>query len=161
MFESKNHLFWQQRDFLRTSHASAKFTFHIPWTFCSPPSLTQTHLCLFQSTNYPVPSFPTYCKSSVSCSQHSAVFNNASVIVCKKKKKSPSRKKPQFQPFVLELVPYNNISHQSIWTERYTCKKKNWSKYTRLPFIISCVQEQKFTSLIKERKKEKKKCTDH
>lgn len=75
---------------------------------------------------------------------------------CAKKKKSPSRKKPQFQPFVLELVPYNNISHQSIWTERYTCKKKNWSKYTRLPFIISCVQEQKFTSLIKERKKEKK-----
>lgn len=155
MFESKNHLFWQQRDFLRTSHASAKFTFHIPWTFCSPPSLTQTHLCLFQSTNYPVPSFPTYCKSSVSCSQHSAVFNNASVIVCKKKKKSPSRKKPQFQPFVLELVPYNNISHQSIWTERYTCKKKLIKIYTSPFHYILCTGTKVY--IINQGKKERKK----
>lgn len=160
MFESKNHLFWQQRDFLRTSHASAKFTFHIPWTFCSPPSLTQTHLCLFQSTNYPVPSFPTYCKSSVSCSQHSAVFNNASVIVCKKKKKVLQEKSLNFSPLCWSwsLITIFPISRYELSA---THAKKNWSKYTRLPFIISCVQEQKFTSLIKERKKEKKKCTDH
>lgn len=74
---------------------------------------------------------------------------------CAKKKKSPSRKKPQFQPFVLELVPYNNISHQSVWTERYTCKKKLIKIYTSPFHYILCTGTKVY--IINQGKKERKK----
>lgn len=94
---------------------------------------TADHLCPSHSSTVP---YPTKLQSS-----------------CAKKEKS--FKEPEFNPFVLELVPYNSISPSAYMnspTERYTCK--NWSKYTRLPFIISCIQEQmlSFTSLIKKKK---------
>lgn len=157
MFESKNHLFWQQHDFLRTSHASAKFTFHIPWTFCSPPSPSHTHT--HTSASFKVQTilclhFPRTVNHL--CPAHSTALCTIMLLssCAKKKKKIPSRKKPQFQPFVLELVPYNNISHQQIWTERYTCKKL--IKIYTSPFhYILCTGTKVY--IINQGKKERKK----
>lgn len=73
----------------------------------------------------------------------------------KKKKKVLQEKSLNFSPLCWSwsLITIFPISRYELSA---THAKKTWSKYTRLPFIISCVQEQKFTSLIKERKKEKK-----